>query len=276
MAGNRALTEVNRQRSALKSLIVDAENVTGQAASRSRALARLIASVHTTLGETASKTKHLDAGLQRLPGTVRRTRQILASLTRAAHAGRPLADELSRGAPALAAVTRSAPAFLGDAAAVLRRASPTVGLTARALRNAKPAIEAAPDRLVTGAFDIAPSVARLFTTLFGDDRMIRFMLGKISLAMSEPGAQPGYPAAYADRKFARGVGILTCELFGVEVRPGCLEEALGAQRSRRDTQRSRPTAGRQPKASRQAWTRVRERRSRTGRRCRTRPAAASR
>ena len=234
-AANRALDDVNRQNAALRSVIADAENVTGQAASRSRSLTRAIDGLAGTLSATAAETQSLDAGLRRLPATAARARTTLAALTRAAMAGRPLARELRDGAPLLATATERAPEFLSGLRAFLGRTRPTLDFTHRLLKDATPTIEAEPSRVVTGPFDLAPAISNMLRGVLGEDETIEVLFNEkfgLGAAASEPGNQMGYPAEHKDRRFLRTTMVLNCEGFGVPVRPGCLLDALGAMRAR--------------------------------------------
>lgn len=254
LAANRALGEVNRQNDALRPLIEDAEAVTGQAASRRAELARLIDSLETTLAVTASETGALDAGLERLPATLTRAHSTLSALREAAVAGQPLARELGAGAGQLADAVEKAPDFLADADAVLERTQPTLELTRKLLVAATPTIAADPQRVVTGAFDLAPAISNLLTGALGDENTIkglfgddsggvgpgtldRFGLGAVTV---EPGNQAGYPAEHVDRNFFRISAVLNCTMFGVPVEPGCLADLLGGARQASGAEAAEP------------------------------------
>jgi len=234
-AANRALVDVNRQNKALRDFIGDAEAVTGQAARRRVSLGRSVDALAATLEVTAAETASLDAGLKRLPATVRQGRSTMSALRRTATAARPLANELRAGAPQLATAIQRAPSFLGDLRSFLVRAQPTLKATHRLLRAAGPTIEAGPTRVVTGAFDLAPAISNLLRGVLGEDETIEVLFNEkfgLGAASAEPGNQPGYPADHADRRFMRVTAILNCEGFGIEVRPGCLVDLLNTARAR--------------------------------------------
>lgn len=245
VAANEALAEVNSHNDALKAFIADAESVTGQAADRRAELAELIDSLKTTLVATAGESESLDAGLERLPETAAQTRSTMASLARAAEAGQPLARELESGAPQLATAIGASPGFLDDAGVVLDRVGPTLDLTRRLLRAGEPTIKADPQRVVTGAFDLAPAISNLLTGVLGDEHTIKAQFGDDSGGLGpgtldrsglgavavEPGNQPGYPADHENRNFLRISAVLNCTMFGVPVEPGCLGRVLGPQRA---------------------------------------------
>jgi ABC-type transporter Mla subunit MlaD len=244
VAANQALTEVNSQNDALRAVIEDAEDVTGQAASKRAELAGLIDSLETTLVATGDESASLDAGLDRLPETTAQARSTMASLANAAEAGVPLAQEVQSSAPELASAIDAAPGFLDDAEVAIDTATPTLDLTRRLLKAGEPTIQADPTRVVTGAFDLAPAVSNLLTGVLGDENTIkglfgddgkgtasgtldRFGLGAVS---NEPGNQPGYPATNANRNMFRISAVFNCTMFGVPVEPGCLTDVIGPRR----------------------------------------------
>lgn len=254
-ATNQALAEVNSQNAALRSLIGDAEAVTGQAADKRVELGRLINGLAATVSATASEANALDAGLERLPETTRRAQTTLAALRRAATGARPLAEELRAGAPGLADLLAKTPSFLDDTTAVIDRTTPTLNLTRELLKAGTPTIVADPKRVVTGAFDLAPAISNLLTGVLGDNNTIKALFGDDSFVgfeeqgdpdgdgtpgtldgyglgavAVEPGNQAGYPAEHEDRHFLRISAVLNCEMFGVPVEPGCLTGVLGAAR----------------------------------------------
>lgn len=243
-AANTALGEVNSQNRALKSMITDLQAVAGQGASRKAELARLIGSLERTLGATAASTRPLDAGLEKLPEAQRAARTTLASLTRAANAGRPLGRQLSAVAPGLQTLLQRTPSFLQDVRFAVRQARPTLELTRQLLVAAAPAIAADPQRVVTGAFDLAPALSNLLKGILGGDETIRGLFGDdkdggaedrkgfgfgLGAVTSDPGTYSDAPAGYRDRNFIRVTAGVTCQSFGVAVRPGCLTDLLAAR-----------------------------------------------
>jgi virulence factor Mce-like protein len=245
VGANDALAEVNRQNAALRPLIEDMEAVTGQAAARRAELDRLIESLQTTLATTATEAPSLDAGLERLPETVSRTRTTLAALTRASEASTPLAREVAAAAPGLATALELLPGFLDDARGAMTRTEPTLELTRKLLVDATPTILADPQRVVTGAFDLAPAVSNLLTGVFGDENTFKALFGDDSYGFGEgtldnsgfgavavdPGNQLFYPEWNENRNFVRISMVLNCSIFGVPVKPGCLGDLLSMARA---------------------------------------------
>jgi len=255
-AANEALDEVNGQNDALKRLIVDMENVSRQGASRTTELRRLIDSLAATLDTTAGRTGALDADLDALPETQRRLRVMLAALDRTSREARPFADQLRIGAPRLGRLLERAPGFLDDLGFALRQSRPTLDLTRKLLVSGAPTIAADPQRVVTGAFDLAPAVSNLLKGILGGPETIKGFFGDdknggpetregfgfgLGAVATEPGNQPGYPADWADRNFIRVTAVLNCESFGGKPGPGCLDGLLRrAEKARRTGQKTSP------------------------------------
>jgi hypothetical protein len=64
----------------------------------------------------------------------------------------------------------------------------------------------------------------------------------------EPGRQPFDPAADPRRAYWRGAAVLSCEAFGVPVRPGCLNEVLAPARRTAPGRRPAPDRARRAPA----------------------------
>lgn len=241
VAANEALSEVNSQNAALRPLIEDAEAVTAQAAARRDELARLITSLETTLAVTASQPEALGAGLDDLPETLTATRTALSALADAAEEGAPLARDLEAAAPQLAAVLEDSPGFLAAAGAVIDRTTPTLQRTRKLLRAGTPTIVSDPERVVTGAFDLAPAISNLLTGTLGDETSIKALFGDDSGGVPGAGTldgfglgavtvEPGQPG-YENRNWFRIAAVLNCTMFGVPVEPGCLANFLNPRRA---------------------------------------------
>lgn len=237
---NAALAEVSEQNAALRAFIEDAEAVTRQGSARRAQLGGLIGGLERTLAATADEAAPLDEALARLPETTTRARGTFAALRRAADAGLPLARDLARSSPALARSLRALPGFTRDADAGLERLRPTLKATRRLVRAAAPTIAADPQRVLTGPFDLVPAFSNLLTGVLGDENLIKGLFGDDSGGVGEgtldnwgfgavtvePANQLLYPADHAMRRMARLSVVLNCEVFSVEVRPGCLADVI--------------------------------------------------
>jgi virulence factor Mce-like protein len=241
-AANEALTEVQSQNAALRSLISDAEAVTSQASGRTRELGQLIDSLGTTLTTTAQHSAGLDAALEKLPETAADTRDVLAELTRFATDARPLAQTLANSAPDLAVTLRRFGPFLDDAKATMDAVGPTLNLIDNLFVKSLPTLRAAPDRVLTAPLDIAAAAGAVLDTLIGEPDLQKALfsadgygqgpkakddvgLGAVGV---ERGDQQGYEGADPERRFLRAETIMSCETFGQPIRPGCLDDAIAA------------------------------------------------
>lgn len=246
-AANHALDEVNGQNRALKDLISNMEAVSREAASRHVELGTLIDGLAATLQATGERTAALDTDLAGLPAAQAKLRSTLASLQRVSASARPMARELAKGAPRLSTLLDRAPGFLDDLRAALKLGEPTLDLTRRLLVAGTPTIAADPQRVVTGAFDLAPAVSNLLKGILGGDDTIKAFFGDekngapesrpgygfgLGAVASEPGDQAGHPADWKDRNYVRVSAILNCTALGGTVGPGCLSSLLTAAAKR--------------------------------------------
>jgi virulence factor Mce-like protein len=243
VAANQALAEVRSQNAALKSLIVDAEAVTGQAAGRSRELGSLVDSLSTTLRATAEHGDGLDAALERLPATAAQTRETLSRLETLAVEARPLVSTIAKAAPDLAVTFERFGPFLDDARATMNSVAPTLGLVENLLTESLPTLREAPGRVLTAPLDIAAGAGAMLDALLGEKELQRGLfsadgygqgpkaeddvgLGAVGV---ERGTQAGYPDHDPERWFLRAETVITCETFGLRIAPGCLAEAAAAR-----------------------------------------------
>jgi virulence factor Mce-like protein len=243
-AADDALAEVRSQNAALRSLIVDAEAVTGQAAAHSKELGGLVGSLSATLRTTAEHGPALDAALARLPETAARSRVTLATLANLAGEAEPLARVLAGSAPDLAVTFRRLGPFLDDARATMDTVAPTLHLVERLLAASLPTLREAPSRVLTAPLDIAGASGAVLNALLGSRQLQKSLfsadgyghgpkseddlgLGAVGV---EKGTQAGYGDYDPDRRFLRAETVLTCESFGLPIRPGCLNDAIAAAR----------------------------------------------
>lgn len=246
-AADSALGEIGSQNEALRRLIADAEQVSGQAASRSRELGELVEGLAGTAQATAAHAPALDGGLDNLPETLAAARGTLGRLAGLTVKARPLVLALRAIAPQLAQSGRLLGPFIADAEVILGDVEPTLDLTANLLEASTPTLRANPKRVFTAPFDVASAIATLLDTLIGDPDLIRSLFGADTYGGTKPGnfaddvglgalavelgTQSGYPAGYDPlRRFVRADAVPSCEMFGLPIRPGCLGEAIAAAR----------------------------------------------
>ncbi len=226
VAADRVVDELDGQNHALASLVPDAERAASQLASRSADVGPLLDDLARTLGTTASHGAALRATVAGLPDTLARVRGTATKLSAVAVAAQPVARSLRDTAPGLQAALSELRPFvvrLRGTAEVLRPAVRSLRRTLAGGSQSLPKLDralrallaAAPDiRQLVGAIEpAAPGIAKGFLENFPDQA-------------AEPGNQPLDPFADPRRRYWRGAAVMSCEAFGVPVRPGCLNEVL--------------------------------------------------
>jgi virulence factor Mce-like protein len=230
-AAQNVMQELGSQNADLRRFVADAQQVVAQGAGRSRDLGTLIGGLSATLRTTAAHASGLDAGLQTMPQTLVQARQTAGELAGTARAARPLAAELAGAAGGLSlAATRLSP-FLSELARAARDLHPTLRAATGALTAADPTVSAlasglgaikraGPEvgRLISELVPAAPGIAQGFFVNFPDQAR-------------EPGTQPFDPFANPLRNYWRGVGVFTCQSFGLPIEPGCLSKFLTESQS---------------------------------------------
>jgi phospholipid/cholesterol/gamma-HCH transport system substrate-binding protein len=245
-ATDDVMRELGSQNAALKSLVTDAQRVTGQAAPRSRDLGRLVSSLSSLVKATDARRPALDRGVAQLPATLSRVRSTADELAKTARAARPLAASLRDSAPALTTAAQRLTPFLGQAKTVARQATPTLGRVSSFLQAGGPTFTAlntgltrlgaaAPNlnRLMDAVVPAAPAISEGFFVNFPDQA-------------AEPGNQPFDPFADPRRHYWRGAAVVGCETFGVKVEPNCMANVLATLKrgggGSRSSSKTRPAA----------------------------------
>jgi phospholipid/cholesterol/gamma-HCH transport system substrate-binding protein len=242
-AADTALAEVRSQNAALRSLVVDAEAVVGQAAGRSRELGALVDGLSATLRTTAEHGQALDAAVERLPQTSERARETLGRLADLAVGSVPLARTLNRSAPDLAESFRLLGPFLDDAKSTMDAVAPTLALVENLLVKSLPTLREAPSRVLTAPLDIAAAAGAVLDALLGEEELQKALFSadgyghgprsEDDVGLGAIGVEEGDQANYGDwdplRYFLRAETVITCETFGLVISPGCLLEAAGAR-----------------------------------------------
>ncbi len=225
-ATDALMRELDDQRANLTALVTDAQRATGQLAARRDDLGRTLTGLATTVRAVADRDDSLDAALRAAPGLLSRLRSTAARLSQTTRAARPVATELDRAAPDLAAVATTLPDFAREARPALDDARPLVdalGATLSAARTSAPRLASGLDALASAA----PDVDRLSVALVPAAKPISegFFVNFADQA-AEPGTQPFDPFGDKRRHYWRGAAVFSCETFGLPVRSGCLDEFL--------------------------------------------------
>jgi len=253
-AADRATHELDGQDAALARLVPAAERAAGQLSARAGDLGPLIDDVARTLDATATHSRALGATIAGLPATLAQVRGTATELGRTARAARPVAATLRDSAPALAAAVRELRPFtarLQTTATALRPALRSLRRTLAGGRTSLPKLDRATRALLGAAPDIRALVAAIEPAAPG---IAKGFLENFPDQAAEPGTQPLDPFADARRHYWRGAAVMSCEAFGVAVKPGCLTDVLARfapARSGKPAVKPKPalTLGRKPSAT---------------------------
>jgi hypothetical protein len=175
---------------------------------------------------------------------------VAEELASTAQAAKPLAASLHGSAPALTTAAQRLQPFLSQASTVATQATPTLRRVASFLRDGGPSFSAldsgltslgaaAPNlnRLMDAVVPAAPAISEGFFVNFPDQA-------------AEPGNQPFDPFADPRRHYWRGAAVMSCETFGVKVRPNCMADVLSGLNRRygKGSHRRRPALHTSPMA----------------------------
>lgn len=225
-ATDAALREAGSQNANLREFIASAERVTRQAAGRDDDLARLVEGLDASLARTAEVSDSLDATLERLPVSLPELSSVTSKLDATAAKAVPMAESLRRTAPTIASAAAKAEGFLDRAGRAVKAADPAVRATADLLGDGERTLSAL-GRAADDVVATAPSL-RAFLDVFAKaapDISEGFFVNFPDQA-AEPGTQPGDPFADPRRHYWRGAAVITCQTFGLPIKPGCLMDFL--------------------------------------------------
>jgi ABC-type transporter Mla subunit MlaD len=228
-AADGTLRDLAAQRRSLQAVVTDAERAITPLANRSTETADAVDRFAEVLDATA--TPRLGQTLDGLPATLRTLRSTARRLTATAVAARPLAVRLGAIAPALGIVVEGAPRLLDRARTTLRTADPALASLRSLLRRGRGTLVDA-GRGLRRLVPVAPGIARLTGVLAPAAPAIsEGFFDNFADQAAEPGRQPFDPFADPARAYWRGAAVLSCESFGVPVRPGCLTSFLSSSSS---------------------------------------------
>jgi virulence factor Mce-like protein len=225
-AADGAMHELGSQNADLRSFVGNAEHVTSQAAGRNVELGDLVNSLDTTLSTAASNAGALDRALSQLPPTLAQIQSTTGRLTSTTRAALPLAQSLQRTAPGLSqAAVRLGP-FLHSTRSAADELHPTLSKASSFLSDNGDTFAALRSGLGQAAAD-SPTFTRFMDTVQPATPAISAGFFKnFPDQATEPGKQPFDPFADPRRHYWRGAAVVTCQTFGLRIRPGCLEDFL--------------------------------------------------
>lgn len=245
-----ALTgELDNQETDLRAVVTDAQKLTSQLAAGSKEISSSIDDLNTILTTAARHGDALQASIQGAPEAARRTSKLLQRTGETARAGVPLAKQLQASGPELRKTAPLVEPFAKDAAATLKEVSPVLKQLRATLIAAQPVTANLAGIDPVDVLLPAAGLLKVLSPVFGDGAKALFganTYGKdgkgqtgLGAVAVERGNQPSTPNFDESRTWLRAAGVLTCEMFGRPVQPGCLAEYLS------DTGLNVPPAGSQ-------------------------------
>jgi virulence factor Mce-like protein len=224
----QVFTELHSQIGALGRLISNSHDVAAQLAGRTTALDRFVANLERTVSGVAQQSTQLDQGLARLPATLTATRTTLAQAGTLTGALEPLSRTIIAGAPGFRRAAGDVGAYAQALSQAARLAAPTVRLSGEALRHSAPALAALQHtpfaslvNPTSGLFNaLEPLLGRLSDGLFGKNS--GGGLGGVVL----PGNDVLAPRVDPARDYLSAYLVISCEMFGIPVSPGCLTKIV--------------------------------------------------
>jgi virulence factor Mce-like protein len=221
-------SELQSQIGSLKQVLSNSHSLTSQLASRTGDLDRLVVGFERTITAVAGQSAQLDSGLARLPATLSATGTTLRRVRTLTSALEPLSQTIIAGAPGFQRAAGLVGPYANALSQAARLASPTVELAGQALRHSAPALAALSHTTfasllnpTSGLFSaLQPILGQLSDGLFGSNK--GGGLGGTVL----PGNDITAPNVDPARDYLSAYLVVSCELFGVPVAPGCLTNIL--------------------------------------------------
>lgn len=231
------LAELDTQENDLRDVVDDASRLTSRLAASTGEIDRSTVAVDELATSAAARTAQLDRALRAAPRGMAATRRALAQVSELSDRAQPLARTLAETAPELRASAPLIAPFSRDAAASVQALSPAVRRLRRTLvagERVTPLLSGlSPVDVLLPAAGLLEVLSPVFgdgaTALFGASNYGTSPQGQSGLGAVavERGDQPSTPDVDPRRMWMRTGVVLTCESFGVPIRPGCLARLLG-------------------------------------------------
>lgn len=231
------LRELDNQEVDLRAVVQDAQRLSGQLADSSQDIDRGTQAMSGLLATTASRSQELDRLLANAPEGMAATRRALARVRLLTDAARPLALTLADAAPELRTAAPLIKPFSQDVKTTLTVLAPVISQLRATLKAAEPVSDRLTDLDPVDVLLPASGLLQVLSPVFGDGAKALFgadtygadpkgQVGLGAIAV-ERGDQPTTPEVDPARMWLRTGVVLSCETFGVPIRPGCLAQLLG-------------------------------------------------
>lgn len=237
------LGELDRQHADIGPVIADGERVTRGLAARSADASRTVHALHTTLGTLARRSATIDRTLAGAPAAMRQARSTLGRVSTLARRSQPLARTVARTAPDLRAIAPLIGPFADDAQRISGDVAPILAQLRLTLKASGPVVRGLaavdPVDVLVPATDLLGVLSPVFAdgakALFGADSYGKDPEGDTGLGAVavERGDQPSSPSTDPARTWLRTATVVTCQMFGAKIEPGCLARFLGPDAKRR-------------------------------------------
>lgn len=230
-------TEMDGQQTDLGTVVEQSDRLVAQLAASDRSLDRGLVALDGVLGTAAARSANVDRTLAQAPSTLRALRSTLRDVEAVAQRTQPLARTLDRAAPELRAAAPLIAPFARAVAVSIRELEPAVERARRTMVAAEPVTARLKDLSPAEVLLPAAGLLRVLAPVFGEGAKVLFgaksygrnTKGEVGLGaiVAERGDPPVTPNEDPRRYMARLAFVLTCETFGVPIRPGCLGDIVG-------------------------------------------------
>lgn len=231
------LAELDGQEVDLRAVVTDAQRLTGQLAGSTAEIEASTDALDALLASAAAQAPELDATLARAPEGMAAARRTLAQVGELADRAQPLARTVAEAAPELRAAAPLLGPFAKDARASVEALAPVFTQLRRTLKAGEKITPKLKDLDPVDVLLPAAGLLEVLSPVFGDGAKALFGastyggdpkgqtgLGAVAV---ERGDQPTTPNVDPRRMWLRTGIVLSCETFGVPIRPGCLARLLG-------------------------------------------------
>lgn len=233
---DEAFAEMEGQQTDLGAVVEESDRLVAQLAASDRSLDRGLVALDGLLRTVAARSDKVDRTLSRAPSTLRALRTTLTDVQSLAQRTQPLARTLDQAAPELRAAAPLIAPFARAVTVSIRELEPAVERMRRTMVAAEPVTAKLKDLSPAEVLLPASGLLRVLAPVFGEGAKVMFgaksygtnTRGEVGLGaiVAERGDQPETPNEDPRRNMARLAFVLTCETFGVPIRPGCLGDIV--------------------------------------------------
>jgi phospholipid/cholesterol/gamma-HCH transport system substrate-binding protein len=227
-AGDRLTAALSSQNATLGGLIDNAGRMARQLSAHRQDLSQTVTSFSQTLAATARRAPALDRGLTRLAPTISQLGATTRQLADTAMALTPVAVQLGATTPGLTTALQRLGPFLSQARDAVAATRPTLRSASQFLSTAPPALDPLTGGLSAGRHAAPQSNSLLQMLVTATPVMSDALFDNVASEAAEPGNQPADASNDPLRNYWRGAAVLSCQTFGMAIKPGCLTSYLNS------------------------------------------------